>query len=67
LLAAFVFLLGSLSGTGWSGDQIAQGNLLSSWPGLSRPSTPFLPQGGEDVDARHKTGHDEFRRKRHAR
>jgi FAD/FMN-containing dehydrogenase/Fe-S oxidoreductase len=27
----------------------------SSWPGLSRPSTPSLPQ---DVDARHKAGHD---------
>jgi 4-hydroxybenzoate-CoA ligase len=27
----------------------------SSWPGLSRPSTPSLPQ---DVDARNKSGHD---------
>src|SRR5262245_59240098 len=28
---------------------------VSSWPGLSRPSTPLL---SEDVDARHKAGHD---------
>ena len=27
-----------------------------SWPGLSRPSTIWLK---EDVDARHKAGHDE--------
>jgi hypothetical protein len=27
--------------------------LFPSWPGLSRPSTSFLPNGGEDVDARH--------------
>jgi hypothetical protein len=32
----------------------------SSWPGLSRPSTSFLfqPQMKQDVDARHKAGHD---------
>jgi hypothetical protein len=32
---------------------------FSSWPGLSRPSTSFLVGGGEDVDARHKAGHDD--------
>jgi len=31
----------------------------SSWPGLTRPSTPFLSQESKDVDARHKAGHDE--------
>ncbi|HEX7919441.1 MAG TPA: hypothetical protein VF583_00690, partial [Bradyrhizobium sp.] len=31
----------------------------SSWPGLSRPSTSFS-RGNQDVDARHKAGHDEF-------
>jgi hypothetical protein len=30
---------------------------FSSWPGLSRRSTSFLVE--EDVDARHKAGHDE--------
>jgi len=30
----------------------------SPWPGLSRPSTPLLPCGREDVDARDKRGHD---------
>src|SRR5436305_851916 len=29
-----------------------------SWPGLSRPSTSSLRHGSEDVDARHKAGHD---------
>jgi hypothetical protein len=29
-----------------------------SWPGLTRPSTP-LPPEEQDVDARHKAGHDE--------
>jgi hypothetical protein len=30
-----------------------------SWPGLSRPSTPCLFRNRkEDVDARHKAGHD---------
>jgi hypothetical protein len=33
--------------------------LISSWPGLSRPSTSFLPRESKDVDARHKAGHDE--------
>jgi hypothetical protein len=27
---------------------------------LSRPSTPFLLKGRQDVDARHKAGHDEL-------
>src|SRR5688572_336098 len=33
----------------------------SSWPGSSRPSTSFLAVCAEkeDVDARHKAGHDE--------
>src|SRR5260370_16482967 len=31
-----------------------------SWPGLSRPSTAFLPKK-EGVDARDKPGHDEKR------
>jgi hypothetical protein len=30
-----------------------------SWPGLSRPSTSLLAARLEDVDARHKAGHDE--------
>jgi hypothetical protein len=30
----------------------------ASWPGSSRPSTSFLPRVSEDVDARHKAGHD---------
>src|SRR6266403_3458059 len=33
---------------------------FSSWPGLTRPSTPFLLKGRQDVDARHKAGHDEL-------
>ena len=28
----------------------------ASWPGLSRPSTPLFEK--QDVDARHKAGHD---------
>jgi error-prone DNA polymerase len=32
----------------------------SSWPGLSRPSTTFLLLLQEDVDARHKAGHDDI-------
>jgi hypothetical protein len=33
--------------------------LSTSWPGLSRPSTPrFVRKKG--VDARHKAGHDEI-------
>jgi hypothetical protein len=32
---------------------------MESWPGLSRPSTPFLLRAREkDVDARDKRGHD---------
>ncbi|MEX2127497.1 MAG: hypothetical protein WD871_04570, partial [Xanthobacteraceae bacterium] len=30
-----------------------------SWPGLSRPSTPFELPRSEDVDARDKPGHDD--------
>src|SRR6202012_2773069 len=29
-----------------------------SWPGLSRPSTSFCSVTSQDVDARHKAGHD---------
>jgi acyl-CoA synthetase (NDP forming) len=32
---------------------------LSSWPDLSRPSTPSLSSEQQDVDARHKSGHDD--------
>jgi penicillin-binding protein 1C len=38
----------------------------SSWPGLSRPSTP-LRSSKEDVDARHKAGHDDRGKRRIAR
>jgi hypothetical protein len=31
----------------------------SSWPGLSRPSTPLMRHGFQGVDARDKRGHDE--------
>src|SRR5258707_11120901 len=31
---------------------------VSSWPGLSRPSTSYLPVETKDVDARDKPGHD---------
>jgi hypothetical protein len=31
----------------------------SSWPGLTRPSTSFFSRYN-DVDARHKAGHDGF-------
>jgi error-prone DNA polymerase len=34
-------------------------SLTPSWPGLSRPSTPFFVETPQDVDARHKAGHDE--------
>jgi len=30
-----------------------------SWPGLTGPSTPFIRQRLQDVDARDKPGHDE--------
>jgi hypothetical protein len=33
-------------------------NDCSSWPGLTRPSTPCLEQIKKDVDARDKRGHD---------
>src|SRR4051812_31326970 len=35
--------------------------LSTSWPGLSRPSTTFMLHSFQDVDARHKAGHDELR------
>src|SRR5262245_34460531 len=39
--------------------------LSTSWPGLSRPSTPYLLLlRKEDVDARDKRGHDESNIKR---
>jgi hypothetical protein len=31
----------------------------ASWPGLSRLSMSFLFEESQDVDARHKAGHDE--------
>jgi hypothetical protein len=31
----------------------------ASWPGSSRPPTSFWLLGSEDMDARHKAGHDE--------
>jgi hypothetical protein len=31
----------------------------SSWPGLSRPSTPCFSEYKKGVDARHKAGHDD--------
>jgi hypothetical protein len=38
----------------------ARGSLhASSWPGSSRPSTSFFLVASQDVDARHKAGHDE--------
>src|SRR5689334_9003931 len=37
---------------------VAGHGLISSWPGLSRPSTSS-GKGKQDVDARHKAGHDE--------
>jgi acyl dehydratase len=33
-----------------------------SWPGLSRPSTSFVPRCFKDVDGRDKPGHDELGR-----
>src|SRR5580700_282282 len=33
--------------------------LASSWPGLSRPSTPFLTASQQNVDGRDKPGHDD--------
>src|SRR5262249_35264654 len=38
---------------------IVERRIRSSWPGLSRPSTSFLNARAEDVDARHRAGHDE--------
>src|SRR5260370_21890902 len=38
---------------------LSQMLIMSSWPGLSRPSTSSLDLGKKDVDARHKAGHDE--------
>jgi len=39
---------------------------VSSWPGLSRPSTSLLLWLAKSVDARHKAGHDGFSHKRHS-
>ena len=33
--------------------------ILTSWPGLPRPSTSSIQAAPQDVDARHKAGHDE--------
>jgi FAD/FMN-containing dehydrogenase/Fe-S oxidoreductase len=40
----------------WRSDVFT--GLSTSWPGLSRPSTSLSQEGKEDVDARHKAGHD---------
>jgi hypothetical protein len=34
-----------------------------SWPDLFRPSTSLKHQGRQDVDARHRAGHDESLRR----
>jgi hypothetical protein len=39
-----------------SGIFVSSLPFLSSWPGLSRPSTIFFIK--QDVDARHKAGHN---------
>jgi hypothetical protein len=36
----------------------------TSWPDLFRPSTSLEHQEKQDVDARHKAGHDESKLKR---
>jgi FAD/FMN-containing dehydrogenase/Fe-S oxidoreductase len=41
----------------WRGDWFRDPE-NSSWPGSSRPSTSFVGPGQQDVDARHKAGHD---------
>jgi len=38
--------------------QLIDMSRFPSWPGLSRPSTPFLLVFGQDVDARDGHGHD---------
>ena len=51
---------GAKRGPSRRGDGFALGlvSFSPSWPGLSRPSTSFPRQGIQDVDARHKAGHD---------
>jgi hypothetical protein len=44
---------------GWGGEQTEYAARASSWPGSSRPSTSSPQQERQDVDARHKAGHDE--------
>jgi FAD/FMN-containing dehydrogenase/Fe-S oxidoreductase len=41
----------------WRSDVFRDG-LATSWPGLSRPSTPSLESSKQGVDARPKAGHD---------
>jgi len=44
---------------GYSGFRSYRAIHSESWPGLSRPSTPFSPKPPKkDVDARDKRGHD---------
>src|SRR6202012_392750 len=43
-----------------SGGGRGEGLSVSSWPGLSRPSTSMPATQEEDVDPRHKAGHDEL-------
>jgi hypothetical protein len=40
---------------------IMTGALSTSWPGLTRPSTSLIGFMIQDVDARDKRGHDEFK------
>jgi lysophospholipase L1-like esterase len=44
-------MLAAVSAPSWPG-------MNSSWPGLARPSTSLQHQTKQDVDARHKAGHD---------
>jgi hypothetical protein len=38
--------------------RVSSDSSTPSWPGLSRPSTTLLLLSFQDVDARHKAGHD---------
>src|SRR5580704_1086005 len=66
-VASFTPAIAGISGTsvGASGETAVDMGMpyrqrKSSWPGLSRPSTSSGPStGSQDVDARHKAGHDD--------
>ncbi len=49
---------GRTRGAGLKPLMVAHSIATTSWPGLSRPSTFFWHSSNEDVDARHKAGHD---------